>query len=221
MITAEELAVLTPFVGVPRNVVATLAARAEERQFRTGAVIFLTGSEPRGWWVVMHGKVRVVRNSGSRQHVVHAEGSGGSLGEVPLFRGGTHPATAIAAEPTRCALFSHGALESAIRENPAVAFTLLRRLASRVGELVNRLDDRSARNVRTRLVEYLLSRRRSDGQLIVAVGMTQQAIAEELGTVRGVVSRELRLLSRAGLLAPLGGGRYRLLDVARLSKREQ
>jgi CRP-like cAMP-binding protein len=217
MITVDELIVLNPFLDVPLGVVATLAKRAMERRFATDAVLFRAGSEPRGWYVVIHGKVRVIRSSNSRQHVIHTEGPGGTLGEVPLFAGGTHPATAIAAEPTRCALFSGAALEAAIAENHAVAFILLRRLSLRVRGLVNRLDERSSRSVQARLVEFLLTRPRSDRTSVVSVGMTQKALAEELGTVREVVARELRVLCRAGLLEPLGGGRYRLLDVARLS----
>ena len=46
--------------------------------------------------------------------------------------------------------------------------------------------------------------------------MTQQALAEELGTVREVVSRELRNLTRQKLIVPLGGGRYRLPDLEQL-----
>ena len=91
--------------------------------------MFVAGSVPRGWYVVLEGQVRVVRLTGNRQHVVHTEGPGGTLGEVPLFAGGTHPATAITSEPSRLALFSRESLESAISDNPAVALLLLRRLA--------------------------------------------------------------------------------------------
>jgi CRP/FNR family transcriptional regulator len=171
--------------------------------------MFLAGSEPRGWYVVLEGRVRVVRGSGSRQHVVHTETRGGTLGEVPLFGGGTHPATGIAAEPTQCALFSRAALEAAIGEAPAIAFIIARRLASRVRQLVDRLDERSAKSVQARLIEFLLTRP-TNRSASMTLGMTQQALAEELGTVREVVSREIRVLTRRGLLEALGGGRYRL-----------
>lgn len=52
----------------------------------------------------------------------------------------------------------------------------------------------------------------------VSMGMTQQDLAEELGTVREVISRELRRLSRAQLIASLRGGRYRLLDLPGLRR---
>src|SRR5205814_8480546 len=68
-----------------------------------------------------------------------------------------HPATGIAAEPTRCAVFSRAAIEAAIAEAPPIAFVIARRLALRVRQLVDRLDDRSARSVQARLIEFLRS----------------------------------------------------------------
>jgi len=212
MISVERLANLPLFAEEAQEVVSALARRGIEARFEPNAVMFLAGSEPRGWYVVLEGKVRVVRGAGSRQHVVHTEGKGGTLGEVPLFGGGTHPATGIAAEPTQCALFSRTALEAAIGEAPAIAFIIARRLASRVRQLVDRLDERSSRSVQSRLIEFLLTRP-TNASASITLGMTQQALAEELGTVREVVSREIRVLSGRGWIEPLGGGRYRLVSI--------
>jgi CRP-like cAMP-binding protein len=215
VISVERLAGLPLFADEPPDVVSALARRGLEARFEPNAVLFLAGSAPRGWYIVLEGKVRVVRGSGSRQHVVHTEGRGGTLGEVPVFGGGTHPATGIAAEPTQCALFSRAALEAAIGEAPAIAFIIARRLASRVRHLVDRLDERSARSVRARLIEFLLARP-AQGAGSITLGMTQHDLAEELGTVREVVSREIRELTQRGWIEALGGGRYRLLDVDEL-----
>src|SRR5256885_112459 len=139
MIAVERLAGLPLFADESRAVVGALARRGIEVRFEPNAMVFLAGADPRGWYIVLEGKVRVVRGSGSRQHVIHTETKGGTLGEVPLFGGGTHPATGIAAEPTQCALFNRAALEAAIGEAPAIAFIIARRLASRVRQLVDRL----------------------------------------------------------------------------------
>jgi predicted transcriptional regulator len=48
--------------------------------------------------------------------------------------------------------------------------------------------------------------------------MTQQDLAEELGTVREIVSREFRRLSREKLIVSLNGGRYRVIDLEALQK---
>ena len=49
--------------------------------------------------------------------------------------------------------------------------------------------------------------------------MTQQALAEELGTVREVISREIKALVKERTIETLGGGRYRVVDMATLKER--
>jgi CRP-like cAMP-binding protein len=211
MIAAERLAALELFRDGRQEATAAVARRALEVRFAGNDVVFLAGSAPRGWWIVLDGRIRVVRGEGSRQHVVHTEGPGGTLGEVPMFAGGTHPATGIAAEPSCCALVTRDSLEAAIGEAPAIAFIVARVLARRVRGLVDRLDDRSAHSVQSRVIDFLLSRPRQRGSFL-SLGMTQQALAEELGTAREVVSRELRALAALGVIESLGGGRYRIPD---------
>jgi CRP-like cAMP-binding protein len=211
-VTANELGSLALFSDSSPSLVAALATRAVEVHFSANEVVFLTGSKPRGWFIVLDGEVRVVRGARGRQHVIHTEGVGGTLAEVPLVEGGTHPATAIATTATRCALFTRDALESAIAEQPRIAFLLARRLAARVRRLVDRLDDRSAHSVDARLVDFLIARPQPARASSISLGMTQQALAEELGTVREVVARKLRRLCRLGLLERVAGGRYRIPD---------
>ena len=211
-VDAGELAALPLFSGASPALVEALARRGREIVFAPNEVLFLTGSEPRGWFVVLEGEVRVVRGSHGRQHVVHTERAGGTLAEVPLIEGGVHPATAIATTTTRCALFSRDQLEAAIAEQPRIAFLMAGRLAARVRALVDRLDDRSARSVDARLVEFLLSRPQTRRDSSISIGMTQQALAEELGTVREVVARKLRDLDRRRLIERVVAGRYRILD---------
>jgi CRP-like cAMP-binding protein len=217
-ISPDELSTLPLFDGASPRAVSALAKRAVEVTYAPGVVLFLAGSVPRGWYIVLDGFVRVVRGQGTRQHVIHTERRGGTLGEVPLFGGETHPATGIAAEPTRCAVFDKPSLESAIAECPEIGFLINRRLALRVKRLVERLDERS-RSVRCRLAEFLLERlAQSHTPPRVSLGMTQQALAEELGTVREVAARELKFLVADDVLRSLGGGRYEVLDADSLRR---
>lgn len=214
----DRLARLAPFRDAAPGALAALAAHAVERRFARDETLFRAGAAPAGLYVVLDGRVRVLRGADGRQHVVHAEGPGGTLGEVPLFAGGTYPATAVAAEPTTCALLTADALRRAVAEEPAVAFLLLGRLATRVRDLVQRLDDRSTRGVTARLADYLLARAARPDAGAVSLGMTQTALAEELGTVREVVVRALLALRREGAIRAVGGGRYAITDRAALER---
>jgi CRP/FNR family cyclic AMP-dependent transcriptional regulator len=212
VIHREALARLPLFADVAPRVVGALASRGVEVAFDADEVIFVAGAPPRGWFVVLDGLVRVVSGNSARQHVIHTEGAGGTLAEVPLFTGATHPATGIAAEPTRCALFDRQSLEAAIAECPEIAFLLAKRLALRVETLVARLEARSARSVRVRLIDFLLQRASQARRNSFSLGMTHQKLAEELGTVREVVVRELRKLRDDRLIEAIEHGRYRILD---------
>jgi CRP/FNR family transcriptional regulator len=219
MISPDRLKTVSFFASFPRSAIKVIADRAIERRFATGDILFRAGEEAAGLMVVLEGRVRVVRKAGDRAQVVHVERVGGTLGEVPVFSGGGYPATAFAAEPTVCAVIGREVLLAAVKSNPETAFVLLERLAQRVRELVERLDRSALRPVSARLAEYLIMRADARGRAVIAIGMTQQQLAEELGTVREVVVRELHALRASGLVRALGGGRFEIVDAPALRAR--
>lgn len=192
-----------------------LAARGVTRRFRADEVLWRRGGEPRGLFIVLAGGVRVVRGSGGRQYVLHREGPGGTLGEVPLFAGGTYPATVIAEEATECLVLSLPAIEAAIAQDSHLATLLLGRLSGRVRELAGRLERLSTQPVAGRLAEYLLRRHREAGGAF-SLGQSQNRLAEDLGTVREVVVKELRTLVTAGVIRRAGKGRFVVTDAVKL-----
>lgn len=133
-------------------------------------------------------------------------------------RCGCYPATAVALEETLCVVVSQEALGAAIAADPRLAFVLLARLARRVRELIERLDRRTTGSVRSRLAEYLLERARATASTELTLGGSQAAVAEELGTVREVLVRELRRLREAGVVRSRGRGRLTLGDPGALRR---
>ena len=196
-----------------------LAARAVLRRFAPGETLWRAGTAPRGLFLVIEGQVRVTRSTGGRRHVVHTEDAGGTLGEVPLFAGGSYPATASAARRTVCLAIGPEAIHAAVRADPSFAFALLAKLAGRVRHLVDRLDRMTARNVASRLAGYLLTRVSDTKGNVATLGRTQEEVAEELGTVREVIVRGMRELREAGIIRSAGKGRFEVLDLAALTLR--
>jgi CRP-like cAMP-binding protein len=219
LLATARIADLPLFHGLRQDSLQLLAQHGLERSFATGEMLFRAGDTPWGIFVVLQGRIRVVRGDASRQVVVHTEGPGGTLADVPFFAGGALPGTAIAAEPSVCVIFPKEALHAAIAANPDIAFALLARLALRVRELVGRLDQVSSRSVAARLARYLLRRSEERRSAVVSLGMTQSQLAEELGTVREVIVRELRALRKANIIQPSRGGGIAILDAAQLGER--
>jgi CRP/FNR family transcriptional regulator len=195
-----------------------LARGAVVREAQPGAALFRAGAPVRGLILILAGTVRVVNERQGRQHLVHESGPGETLGEVPLFAGGGYPATAVAQTPCLYAVLAPEVLRHAMRRDPAIAWLLLGRLAGRVRHLVALLERNTAWSVESRLAEVLLRRQEAAGSASFGLGMTQQALAEELGTVREVLVRTLAAFCRAGLVRRESRGLYRVVDTTALRK---
>ena len=200
------------FAGLNAAALRTLRARSIERHFAADEVLFIAGAPSRGLFVILEGSVRVVRSRDGRQHVIHLEGPGGTLGEVPLYGGGEYPATAIAATETRCAVIGKETLRTMMVDDPQLSWRLLEKLARRVRGLVERVDALATQDVAARLAAHILARTAAaGGREVATLDGTQADLAEELGTVREVVVRQLRALERDGVMRRLTRGRYEIL----------
>lgn len=217
MVELAEILRIPLFLGLPRSAITQLAAHAVYRRYLRREVLYLAGGTPAGLLLILDGRVRVVRGRGDRQHLVHEEGPSGTLGEIPVFGGGTYPATAVAAEPTRCILLLTETLRATARAHPELALRFLERLGERTRHLVDRVDQLANQDVNGRLAHLLLRRQRTAGRGVAfLLARTQMEAAEELGTVREVLVRALRQLRQSGVIESVGRGCYRVLDPDRL-----
>jgi len=197
---------------------AALTAHGTTRRYSVDEVLYLAGSQADAIYIVLEGRIRVMRGEGGRAFVLHVETAGGSLGEVPLFEGTTYPATAIAAEPSRCHVLSRETVLSAVRSDPELALALLARLAGRVRLLVERLDRQAGHSTLGRLATLIVERAAAAEGRSFTLGGTQQQTAEEIGTVRELVVRGLRTLRDRGGIESRGGGQYIVTDAAVLNE---
>lgn len=215
MMDERLLATVPAFAALPAPARAALAHRGVLLSFARGEYLFHAGDAPRGLFLVLDGRVRVINERDGRRHLVHEDTAGATLGEVPLLQGGGYPASALAAGATRCALFSHDALHAAIAASPDVAWFLMRGLAARIRILVARLAQMSSTPIRQVLAAMILER--AIGNAPMALGASQQELAESLGTVREVVARQLTALKRAGAIRSAGRGRIAVADRKKLT----
>jgi len=201
---------LPSFRALPDASLAVLESFARARTFDAGDALFREGEPAHGIFVVMSGEVRVVRDSRGRRYVLHSERRGGTLGEAPVFDAGPYPASAIAASIV-CALYvDRASLERAVRLDPDLAFFFLARLGNRVRTLLERVDRLATAHVSTRLAGFLLEQAERSADRVVAI--TQEALAEELGTVREVVVRALRELRERAVIRTVSRGRIEVID---------
>jgi CRP/FNR family transcriptional regulator len=201
---------------LPETTLRRVARLVVMRRYPARAVLFRTGDPAAALYFVVAGRIRVAHERTGACRVLHHEGPGGVLGEIPVFGGGTYPGTATAMEATRCAVLSASDAERLLREEPAFGRFALHRMAVRARVLLARLDELSSYGVTARVAAHLLLRAESarDGEL--TLGMSQAALAEELGSAREVIVRSLRALCTMGAIQRSGRARFTVTSLPTL-----
>jgi CRP-like cAMP-binding protein len=224
--TRERLDLLTRvsyFRVLPSRPRAALARRLRSVAFAPRQRVFEEGAPCEGLWIVMEGRVKISRTSvGGREQVLHVEGPGATLGEVPLFDRAGYVASATAQTAARLLWVPRREIDALYRRHPEVALAIIATMAHRVRAFASLAGDLALRSVRTRLGRLLLDearragRRTSEGLEITLPG-TREEIAARIGTVREPLSRALAALARQGVMT-VRGRRLLVRDVRRLEE---
>src|SRR5262249_24116713 len=138
-----------------------LAARCRVREFAKGGIVFTEGEAATGVWVVLAGRVRLVRTSTrGRGQGLHGESSGATLAEAPVVAGGGHVAPAIAEADTRLLHVPGTAILALCGRRPEVALGVIGVLARRLRAFAALIEDLALRDVTARLARFLLGEAR-------------------------------------------------------------
>jgi CRP/FNR family transcriptional regulator len=183
-----------------------LAARTVRHSFRKGKLLFSEGEACHGLHIVTRGKVRIFKTSASgREQVLSVNVPGESIAEVPVFDGGPYPASAVAIEDVELAFISQRDFQAYCLEHPEVALKVLVVAGARLRSLVSIIEELSFTTIRQRLISFLLKLAQSDGKktargIEFQLPANHQELANQLGTVRELISRNLTRLQAEGLL---------------------
>lgn len=223
MSTSDPLAHVPYFRVLSARPRTALARRLRSVRFAPRQRIFEEGAPCEGLWIVVEGRVTISRSSAEgRQQVLHVEGAGATLGEVPLFDGGGYVASATAQTATRLLWVPRREIDALCRRHPEVALAIIATMAHRVRAFARLAGDLSFQSVQVRLGRLLLDearragRRTPEGVELTLPG-TREEIAARVGTVREPLSRALAALARQGVMT-IRGRRLLLPDVKRLEE---
>lgn len=173
-----------------------VADRMIPRRFSRGNILFRTGDPCRGVYLLVDGKVEIYRStSDGKEHVLHVETPVQSIAELPLFDGGTYPASGRVAEDSELYFLSLDDFQRLYREHPEIADAVIRSLGRRLRHLVMTVERISLMNIPARVASLLLELARRGGALrdggTFALPHTQGQMAQLLATTRESVARAL------------------------------
>jgi len=203
---AQTLAKVQLFSGLTESELAFLAQRAVPRRFSPGETVFTAGEPCAGLYVVESGHIRIFKSAASgREQVLTIDGPGSSVAELPVFDGGNYPASAAAVGDLTLLFVSKQDFHALCLAHPQVALKVLRVVGARLRHLVEIIEELSFTTVRHRLAAFLLRLARTEGKrsadgVEIALPVSNQELASQIGTVRELISRNLSRFQSEGLI---------------------
>jgi len=203
--TVDTLRRVPIFADLSETELQFLAERAVPRNYTKGELVFGEGDPCTGLFVIENGHLRIFKSSPSgREQVLTVEGPGSSVAELPLFDGGTYPASTSAVDDARVYFISRQDFHSLCIVHPQVPLKVLKVVGTRLRKLVGIIEELSFTTVRSRLISVLLrlaqSGRKTKSGIEIQLPASNQDLASQIGTVRELVSRNLSRLQAEELI---------------------
>jgi len=207
---AARAIALSVFARLPPAALDTVLAGCRDVSVAAGH-LFMGADQPAPYrsGLVVSGLLRLyVLSADGRQVNIRYAGPGYFLGAASTVGGELRfPVAGVqAVTAARVLYLDQVRLRSAARAEAAVAWALLEQVVRYQRDLIRLLAGTAFGSIRERTAMHLLdlSAARSDGALVAPV--TQQALADAVGTTRETVARALGELRLSGSIATVRGG---------------
>lgn len=193
-----------PFSNLPEDLRHAIEAHSEERFFEEGVEILREGQYVQVIPVVLEGLVKVFTRYQERELLLYYIEPEESC--VMSFSAGYRNAPsqvfAQTEAPSRLLLLPAGKLESWLQAYPGFNDLFFEQYRRRYGELLDTVHHVLFDKLHVRLFEHLKrkSRLRDEREL----SLSHQQLADELGTVREVITRTVKKLEAQGLVRQNG-----------------
>jgi CRP/FNR family transcriptional regulator, dissimilatory nitrate respiration regulator len=214
------------FSGVAQADLETLAQMAVRQTFSRQAVIFEEGQEPKGFYILITGQIKLVKTSlDGKEYIIRLVGDGETFAEAAVFGEIPYPATAIALEDCQTLFFPKVPFLHHLATSSTLARNMLATLSRLMFHLTKQLEDLSLKEVSARLARYILDRcQTTHGK--IAPGLhcelptTKTQLAAHLGTISETLSRTLSRFKSIGIIE-VDKGKITIIDPVALQKLAQ
>ncbi len=220
---AINLKQLPLFSALSEDESEELMACASVRTYDRKTLIFNEGDPYSGFYVVVDGQVLVYKlSSMGKMLVLHICRPGDSFADVPMFSGGSYPASAQTTCHSTLLFLPRESFQNYLDDHPAVVKKILRVFAQRLRTLNQRLEELTLHEVSARLASYLLEEVQKTAHLdpaepCIKLDISKSTLAGHLGTALETLSRTLNKLTEEGILR-VRGNKVFIADLTKLRK---
>lgn len=197
-----DLSHISIFEGLPEKELAALQELCITRTYPKNTVIINEGDQANAMFICTGGKVKVyVSDENGREFVLNSMGPDEYFGELSLLDDDTRSASVITTDKSTFSILYKEDFTKAIMNNPQIALVLLRNLAQRIRQLTGNVKTLALQDVYGRIRKILMDlSSEKDGETVIEEKLTQQDIANRIGSSREMVARILKDLATGGYI---------------------
>lgn len=193
---------------LPQPLLDAIARHGEKRSFPARAILINEGDATDSLYIVLTGRVKVYVSSDDGREVVLAEhGPGEYLGELSLDQQ-RRSASVQAIEPCTCCVVQAAKLREFLAAHPEFALHMTKKLGRMVRRLTDTVKSLALQDVYGRVTRLLIDLSDPVGdERVLRHKLTQQDIADRVGSSREMVNRVMKDLAAGGHVS-LRDGRH-------------
>jgi CRP/FNR family transcriptional regulator, cyclic AMP receptor protein len=200
------------FCQLPHGALATLNSIRQASFYPRGAVLFMEGESPRGLFVLCVGKAKLTANSADGHGLtLRSVDAGEVIGLSSVVSGRPYPATAETLSPSQVSFIPRMEFLRFLRSNSDVSIRVAKHLSMELDQAWSQSRMVAlAPDTQAKLAQFLIDQAERHGQttsdgLRLALNMTHEEIAKNIGASRESVSRILKDLRNRGVICVSGG----------------
>ena len=201
------------FHDLSESELASVQSCLREKTFEKGAILFDEGKPCERVFVVLSGRVKLYRTSSSgREQILEALGPGDTCACNPGSSTWCCSSTAEAVTACKVWFLSRDDYVRMVGTSSKLTHTLNRLFAEKIQNFSNLIEEVSLKDVKKRLVQFLLQMLAAKGDRKKAAGprtgreevlfipFTREEIAQRIGAARETVARQLHQLKHSKLI---------------------
>jgi CRP/FNR family transcriptional regulator, cyclic AMP receptor protein len=190
---------------LPASLRTQVLADALPIELPAGGTMYRDAGDPRCFLMVA-GLVRVILSAPDGRTLTIRYAHPGELLGVPTIIGGPVPVSVELVTDAKLLVLHARTLRHLGQTEPAVGWLLAREVTHRLYDTIEAVADRAFGSLRQRVARHLLdlATKRPDGTLVATV--TQQELAEAVGSARPAVAKVVAELRDLGLVATAAPG---------------
>jgi CRP/FNR family transcriptional regulator, cyclic AMP receptor protein len=179
---------------------AELEAISQKRSVAKNTILISDGDKTDSIYIIETGKAHAIRSDESgRQVIINRFGPLDYFGEMSFFDGKSRCATVIT--KTRCELLviPRNAFSRLVTNHPEILTNIINALLDKLRKATQKIEELAFLDVYGRLANFLSENKNDEG--LIEEPMTQQEIADIVGSSRETVCRILSELADGGYIS--------------------